>query len=160
MTVCVAHDLAAAVVAILDAGSFILSIDPQGPTYDVDTALEDMDELHVDVVPGPLEMIPDSRVSVAYTASVDVAVRYRFGTDEQFADTGKVDVSEIYKYMLLTQQIAEEVAKPANRAPSSVPTAAWIGCEIRWPWVPDDMRQRRQYTGIVRATYRVAMDLA
>lgn len=152
------HDTTEAVKTLLAAGSFSKSIDPQF-VYDTELPLEDLDTLRVDVVAASLVQVPDSRVSVRYEVGVDVAVRYRFGVADQTASTGDVTLAAIEGYVDLLEELAEYLADPDNRVPSTKTAAVWVGNEMRVPWVPEHLRQNRQYTGIFRATYQVMKDL-
>jgi hypothetical protein len=89
---------------------------------------------------------------------IDIAVRYRFGSSEQETD-GSIDVDEIKVYVDLLEEIGEVLADRDNRILSDKIDAVWTGNEIRVPWVPDHLRQNRQYTGILRATYVVDKDV-
>lgn len=150
------HDTAAAVKTLLDGASLSKAFDPRF-VYDTNLPLEDADTLHVDIVASGLSCVPDSRISLRYEALLDIAVRYRFGTIEQSSD-GSIDVDEIQPYVALLEEIGELLADPDNRKLATQTLATWIGTEIRFPWVPEHLRQNRQYTGILRATYVVAKD--
>lgn len=152
------HDTAEAVKTLIDGATLTLAFTPSF-VYDTNLELEDTDTLHVDVVAAGLSCVPDSRVSLRYEALVDVAVRYRFGTADQVAATGAIDVTKIEPYTALLEEIAELLADPDNRKLATKTVATWVGSEIRYPWVPEHLRTMRQYTGILRATYVVAKDL-
>jgi hypothetical protein len=155
------HDTASAVVTLLNAGvtasAFTVSF-AAAASYDTELLLEDADNaLSVVVVPASLIVSPDSRVSVRYEAGIDVALRYRFTTTHQGSD-GKVTTANVGIYMGVLEEVSQYLAKPANRALATKPTAGWIGNELRYPWIPEHLRNFRQYTGIFRATYRVAVE--
>ena len=74
-------EIADAVVTALEAATLSKSIDPIRSYAEWDEALEEFDELHVDVVPlqtGPTTEL-DDRGSVEYACEIDIGVRYRFG---------------------------------------------------------------------------------
>jgi hypothetical protein len=148
------HDTADAVMELLATGTFSKTIDPQ-VSYDTELLLENAGTLRVDVVAAALTAVADSRISLRYEAGIDIAVRYRFGLSEQ-ETTGAVDVKEVGAFLQLLEEIGEHLATPANRHLPLKVMATWISNEIRFPWVPDHLRQQRQYTGILRATYAVA----
>jgi sulfite reductase beta subunit-like hemoprotein len=101
----------------------------------------------------------DSRSSLAYNALIDVAVRYKFAAATQIYATQEIDLTYIEEYVDLLEAIAEHLATPGNRALTAKTDATWLRNEMRAPWVPEHIREHRQYTGIVRATYYVAKDL-
>jgi len=150
------HDTADAVRSQIAAGSYTLSFTPT-LQYDTDLVLEDIDTLDVAIVAASLTQQADSRNSLRYEVGVDVAVRYRFGTAEHDGE-GKIKTAQIEAYIGLLEEIAEELADPSNRTLTDKAAAAWIRNEFRYPWVPEHLRQNRQYTGIFRATYVVMMD--
>jgi len=147
------HDTADAVKELIDAGAYSKDFDIE-LAYDTELLLEDAGTLQVIVVAAGLEVSVDSRYSLAYECSIDIAVRYRFGTDET-DDDGKVNHNEVEAYLNLLEEIGEHLADPDNRVPSRKTLASWIGNDIRMPYVPDHIRNQRQYTGILRARYRV-----
>lgn len=151
------HDIAAAVKSLLDGASLSKTLDVR-LTYDTELVLEDLDTLHVDLVAAGLSTIPESRSSLEYNAQIDVAVRYRFGVLEHDTD-GSIDVEEIAPYLALLEEIGEYLADPDNRRPPLKSDAVWIGNEIRAPWVPEQLRNNRQYTGIMRVTYALEKDV-
>lgn len=154
------HDTAEAVRDLLDAASLSLAFDAS-LSYDSELPLEDLDSLHVDVLAASLLQEPASRGSVGYNIGVDIAVRYRFGVADQVSTTQQIDVDSIGDYITLLEDIAEHLADPDNRVLTAVtgkPT--WLRNEIRFPWVPQMLRENRQYTGIMRATYFAESDLA
>ena len=155
------HDTAAAVTTLLNAGVALdaFTVDFTAATaYDTDLLLENADDaLSVLVVPAGLACVADSRVSVRYDVGVDVALRYRFGTSDQNAD-GTIKIASIGTYVGVLEEVMQYLAKPANRALATKLTAGWMTNEIRYPWVPDHLRNNRQFTGIFRATYRVAVE--
>lgn len=151
------HDTALAVKTLLDAATLSKAFDPRF-VYDTNLPLEDTNTLHVDIVAAGLECVPDSRGSLQYDVQIDIGVRYRFGTVEQDTD-GSIDVDEIKPYVDLLEEVGEVLADKDNRILATKIDAVWTGNEIRAPWVPDHLRQNRQYTGILRATYVVDKDV-
>ena len=152
------HDTALAVKTLLDGATLSKAFDPRF-VYDTNLPLEDADTLHVDVVAAGLECVPDTRGSLQYDVAIDIAVRYRFGSSEQEAIDGSIAVDEIKPYVDLLHEIGELLADPDNRILTTKIDAVWTGNEIRYPWVPDHLRQNRQYTGVLRATYVIDKDV-
>ncbi len=152
------HGTTKAVRDMLAVGIFSLSIDPQ-VSYDAELALEDMGTLHVDVMGASLVQVPSSRISIRYDIGIDIAVRYRFGVTDQVASTQAVHIDLAGAYIDLLEELAEHLADSDNRTLSSTLSPSWSSNEMRLPWVPEHMRQNRQYTGIMRATYFADKDL-
>lgn len=151
------HDIADAVKDLLDAATLSKAFDVR-LAYDTELQLEDLDTLSVDLVAAGLTVSSESRSSLEYNAVLDIAVRYRFGVAEQETD-GSIAVEEIAEYLELLEEIGEHLADPDNRQLATTTPATWISNEIRFPWVPEHLRNNRQYTGILRATYYAAKDL-
>lgn len=151
------HDTAVAVKALLDGATLSKAFDSRF-VYDTNLPLEDADQLHVDIVIGGWSQVPNDRASVQNDVGIDIAVRYRFGTIEQDND-GSIAVDEIGPYLNLLEEIGDLLANPGNRILVDKIDAIWTGNEVRAPWVPDHLRQNRQYTGILRATYVVDKDV-
>jgi len=153
------HDTAEAVRDLLNAASLTIDFDAD-VRYDPELPLEDLDSLHVDVVAASLQQERSSRSSVAYNIGVDIAVRYRFGVSDQVAATQAIDIDSVGDYISLLEEIAEHLADPDNRVLTAVTgKPSWLNNDIRMPWVPQLLRENRQYTGIMRATYFRDKDL-
>lgn len=154
------HDTCDAVVALLNAGvtADAFAVDFTAATsYDTELLLEDAGTVSVVCVPASSACVADSRVSLRYDVGIDVALRYRFGTTDQ-ETTGKVKNASIETYIELLEEMGEYLAYPTRRALPTKLACAWTGNELRYPWIPDHLRQHRQFTGIFRATYRVAVE--
>jgi len=153
------HDTAEAVRDLLNAASLTIDFDAD-VSYDPELPLEDLDSLHVDVVAASLQQERSSRAGVAYNIGVDIAVRYRFGVSDQVAATQAIDIDSVGAYISLLEEIAEHLADPDNRVLTAVTgKPSWLTNDIRLPWVPQLLRENRQYTGIMRATYFCDKDL-
>lgn len=117
-----------------------------------DEALEDLNTLHVDVVPlqtGPGTSL-EARGEVEYTCEIDIGVRYRFGTADQELTTGRVDTDKVDALKLLVQTIAEFFM--TDRL-ADTHTASWQETEIKLGWSRKHLRQMRQFFGFVRLTF-------
>jgi hypothetical protein len=110
--------------------------------------------LYVDVVPVATaqEIEASSRSTIAYTCPVDVAVRMKFGADRQDQDTGRIAIEEVDALMLLVQEIHERFTLTRMQ---DFDAAAWQGTKrLVAPHKPH-LRDIRQFTGIVRVSFRV-----
>lgn len=152
------HDTADAVRAVLAAGSFTKSATPI-VSYDTELPLDEANTIRVDVVAAGMTSESESRISLRYNVLIDVAVRFKFDPSTQIFATGKIGLSHIEGFVDYLEELAEHLAKPANRALTGKTDATWLRNEIRAPWIPEHIREHRQYTGILRATYYVAKDL-
>lgn len=154
------HDTAEAVRQLLNDAPLSVPVEAE-LCYDTELPLEDLDTLHVSVLAASLVQEPSSRASVAYNIGIDVAVRYRFGVYDQVATTRAIDVDSVGAYVSLLEEIAEHLADPDKRVLTGVAgQPAWVSNEIRFPWVPQQLREHRQYTGILRATFFCDQDLS
>ena len=145
-------DIADAVTTALASGTFSKQFTPVRSYAEWDDALEDLNELHVDVVPlqtGPATTLQE-RASVEYSCQVDIGVRYRFGTSEQESTTGRVDVVEVDGLKLLLQEIAEFFM--VDRL-TDTNLATWQETNIQHSWSRPHLKNFRQYFGFVRLTF-------
>lgn len=118
--------------------------------------LKDVDRLHVDVVPffrGVTELFAQKEIQ--YVVPVDVAVRQRFASDQDRGD-GRIPIAKVYELIELVEEIGEffHVKRLAN-----FDAAVWDETEVRVWYSRRDLRELRQYTGIVRVTHLVHKDL-
>ena len=151
-------EIADAVVTALEAATLSKSIDPVRSYAEWDEALEEFDELHVDVVPlqtGPTTEL-DDRGSVEYACEIDIGVRYRFGAESQESTTGRVATDEVDALKLLVQEIAEYFI--TDRFADS-PFAVWQETEIKLGWSRKHLRTMRQFFGFVRLTFSATRTL-
>jgi hypothetical protein len=146
-------DIADAITAALDTAAFSQAFTPVRSYAEWEDALEDLNTLHVDVVPvqtGPATEL-DDRADVEYDCEIDIGVRYRFGTADQVSATGRVDTAKVDELILLVQEIAEffmvDRLADAN-------TAVWQDTEIKLGWSRKHLRQLRQFFGFVRLTFK------
>lgn len=145
-------DIADAVKDALEAGAFSVAIEPVRSYAEWDEALEDLNTLHVDVVPvqtGPATEL-ETRGEVEYTCEIDIGVRYRFGTSESESSTGRVAVEEVDRLKLLVQEIAEFFM--TDRFDDAT-AGVWQETEIKLGWSRKHLRQMRQFFGFVRLTF-------
>ena len=115
--------------------------------------------LYVDVVPVAtgLEIEAASQATLAYTCPIDIAVRYKFGQDTMNNDTGRIELAEIDKLMLLVQEIHEHFTLERMQ---SFDAASWSGTKrLVAPHKPH-LREFRQFTGIVRVTFNAHQKVA
>lgn len=107
-----------------------------------DFKLEDMDTLHVSVVPKSITEEVASRSSADYHYQIDIGVQKRFSSIEN---------TEIDPLVDLVEQIAA-LFKLATLA--EYPSVTWIKTEHPALYSPEHMAQLRQFTSVLTLTYR------
>lgn len=137
---------------------------------DWDEALEDLDTLHVDVVPvgpGNPKLVMLTRSAWEYVVSVQIGVRKRFGHTDQDSTTGRILAEEIDALILLLEKIGKyfmpSQTTQTGRRLADMPEAVWMpevgererGTEFQTSFDREMLRNNRQYIGIVRLTYKV-----
>jgi hypothetical protein len=134
----------------LNAHTFTLRFTAER-SYRTDLELEDLDTLHVDVVPvnAPSELA--SREVISYDCSVDIAVRKKFEPKDH-DKAGEIDRDEIDRLMLLVQEVHEFLVR---RRLTTFEEAAWQSTDIRLWYFPRHLREFRQFTGLIRVVFRV-----
>ena len=135
----------------LEAGVFSQDFTP-GETFDPRMKLEDADTLKVDVVPVGVRPERENRGEIAWDSTCDIGVRYRFGTDEQDEDTGKTRNRHIHELFYLEQEIIQYLVRSSRLQYYDL--ARLMEFDIRVTWVPKHLEEWRQFTGILRVTYR------
>lgn len=140
----VADDLAAEMVN----GLFSTDFTPERSYADEDMELTAAGELRVDVViVGEANIELHDRAHLGADFILDIGVRYKFGTDEQGAD-GRIANDAVAPYELLLQELLVFVAK------KRLTDAVWKGSEVRTRRVNKHLREWKQFTGILRVTFR------
>ena len=135
-------DVAEAIVAELNAASFSLAFTARRaylPRY----KLEDMEELHVTVVPKADTMLPGDRGKSRHDFQMDVAVQKKLVTGEN---------GEIDPLMSLTEEIADYFR--AKRL-ALFASAVWGQTDARAIYAPEHLEQLGQFTSVVTFTFRV-----
>lgn len=134
-----------------DDGTFIVTPGAVMSYGDWDDPLQEMDAaLHLDVVPAGIDTELDDRGEVVYTVSTDVAVRQRFGQDNQVASTGRLDLETLDELGLLTEQLHEFFC--GDRLESQL-QAAWVRTEYRASYIRKHLRELRQWTSVIRVVH-------
>jgi hypothetical protein len=150
--------VAKAVVSQLAAASLSRAFTPIRSWADWVRPLEDddkceEDKLYVDVVPVATaqEIEASSRATLAYTCPIDIAVRRKFSPKFQDQDTLRINVREVDALMFLVQEIHELFTLARMQ---DFEAGTWM--ETRRLVAPHKahLRDWRQFTGIVRVTFR------
>ena len=135
-------DIAEAVVAELNAGSFSLPF-TAARHYRPVFELEEMQTLHVTVVPKGTAIQPNSRNSNQHDIDIDVAIQQKLET---------ADNTDIDPLMTLVDEIADQFRfKRLN----SFPNAVWVKTENQPVYAQEHLDQLRQFTSLLTLTFRV-----
>lgn len=123
--------------------------------------LKDADKLHIDVVAHTTEQEHQlsARGRLQFDCPIDIAVRKRLSFQEQDAASGLLNPDEIDSLVKLTEDL--HVLFTASRLPD-LNCAVWhpqkgtrvLVCPMR-----EHLRELRQFTSIVRVTFRADMKL-
>lgn len=133
-----------------EATAILHDIDSQDSFADWDIVLEDLDVLHIDVVPTADETALAGRGNTRHRCSVDVGVRKKFDAKDQDPQTGRIKRERIKELISLYEEIVEiftgkrmEYYEPAH----------WVATLNRNPYSRQHLRENRQYTGIATLTF-------
>lgn len=140
----------------LAMGEFSQDFEPS-ETFDATLLLEDMDTLHVDVVPVGSDPDWESRGWVAWDNVLHVAIRKRFGEDDQDAATGAVRNRHIHELLLLEQEILMYLFSKAKTLRGYSAAQMNLRPEVQEKWDPDGIRNHRQFTSIIRLSYKTEL---
>ena len=135
-------DIADAVVASLNAGSFALEFEA-ARKYQPVFELQEMHSLHVSVVPKSLAITTASRDSGYFDCAIDIGVQKKVDTEQ----SGDIDA-----LVNLVEQIADHLRM---KRLDGLPEAAWLSIANEPVFAPDHMDQIRQFTSVLTVTYRV-----
>jgi hypothetical protein len=147
--------VADAITRELAAATLSLSFNPIR-SYNSETKLEDTDVLHVDVVPVAPTVDIETVHSLSYDCVIDIGIRKRFGAETQVDDSGKVKNEEIDRLIFFEQELIQFLAL---RALNVYDKAKFLALEMRTAWASEHIREYRQFTSILRITYRVSWEL-
>lgn len=151
--------VATAVLAMVSDADLSQKFTAERSYADWELELTDYSRLHVDVVPVMNDQLVDlaargiaAGAKVNYTVPIDIAVRYRFGQDEQDDTTGRIPNAAVDSLVALVVDIAELFTKQRL-----TDFTAGVHQETRITANPvkQHLHQLRQFTGIVRVTFRV-----
>jgi hypothetical protein len=135
-------DIADAVVASLNAGSFALEFEAERK-YQPVFELQDMQTLHVSVVPKSLAITTAARDSGFFDVAIDIGVQKKVNPDQP---------DELDALMNLVEQIADHLRM---KRLDDAPNAAWLSVANEPVFSPEHLEQWRQFTSVLTVTYRV-----
>ena len=168
MTLPIAAAVAQAVVDKIQASALEHDFTPERSYADWELKLEnmdlldlrDIDKLHVDVVAHTTQQQQDvsARGMARFIQPVDIAVRRKFGQDKQKEDTGRIKIEEIDALVLLVQQLClmfTQVLLDVTDYPGAVWDSENGGTSILYNPDQKTLREKRQFTGLIRIFFRV-----
>ena len=135
-------DIAEAVVAQLNAGTFSLAFTAERAFLPV-FELSDLKDLRVTVVPKSVRITPGGRSHNQHDCAIDVAVQKKLDA---------ADNVEIDPLMTLVDEIADFFRL---RRLESYPGAIWLRTENEPVYSQEHLDQLRQFTGLLTFTFRV-----
>jgi len=117
-----------------------------------DESLEDLNVLHLDVVPSSLEHDIETRGDIKWIVGVDVGVRQRFGQDSQNTSTGRIAIEELDAIAYLFQEICEFFT--TDRL-VDFDSCVWSSTTVRTAFARMVLKENRQFQAIVRIIHEV-----
>lgn len=141
MSESVLNAVADAVVESLNQATFSLSF-AAARHYQPKFELKEMNELHVSVVPRGIVEKRISRSLTAFDCGIDIGVQQRVGTEKAQLDALSNLVTEIRDHV-------RDVKLP------EYPRSPVIELMIDPVFAPEHLDELRQFTSVVRVTYRV-----
>ena len=124
-----------------------------------DLLLKHGDDLRIDVQVGDCTTDIITRAETKYMCRTDIAVRKHFVQAEEDADTGEIDTDEIDRLILLVQEIHDFFTRNSDdgsgRRLATYNDATCESAAFRPLYVPDHLREHRQFTGIVTVEHKV-----
>lgn len=138
----VAVDVADAVVASLNGGSFAVALDAERKFVPV-AELADLAALQVTVVPKATAISIATRDSSFFDCTVDIGIQQKVNAD---------DPSEIEALIDLTEQVVDHLR---FKSLDALPEAAWLSIAHEPIFAPEHLDQQRVFTSVVTVTYRL-----
>lgn len=126
--------------------------------------LRDIDKLRVDVVAHTTQQQSgvSARGKARFIVPVDIAVRRKFGKDKQKEDSGRIKVEEIDALVLLVQTLCVMFTQAVLEI-DGYDGAVWDsengGTQVLANPDQKQLREKRQFTGLVRLFFRVDVTL-
>lgn len=156
----IAVSVADELVAMLVTASATFSggeILPVRSYADWELELPEASDLLIDVAPVTTEQKAElaSRSKMGFDVPVDIAVRRRFGQENQ-DEFGRVALVEVDALMLLVEEILTAFAMQRM---TNFQAASWQETKILVAPIREHLHKHKQFSGIVRLTFRAHKDL-
>lgn len=152
MAEAIAVTVAKAVTDHLGRATFGQAVTIERSYADWELALDEAATTRIDVVLVTTEQTTEltTRGGSQYLVPIDIAVRKRFEVDGDRIPNDQVDA-----LMLLVQNVHDHFTP---ERPNDFPIASWEETKILVAPLTKHLRELRQFTGIVRVTFRVYKD--
>jgi hypothetical protein len=135
-------DVADAVVASLNAGSFALPF-TAARKYVPAVELSDLADLNVTVVPKSAEITTATRTSSYFDCTIDIGIQQKVNPNEPAELDALAD-------------LAEQIVDHLRLSPlDALPEAVWLSIANEPVFAPEHLDQQRVFTSVVSVTYRV-----
>jgi hypothetical protein len=118
-------------------------------SFDTELALENAATLDVTIVPGRATSQLLDRDDREGDYTIDVAVRKRATLENQ------AEVEALFAIQREIDSYLFELDAAFGRRLPRYAAAMWTASTLRWPYVPQHLRQQRQFTGINSITYHI-----
>lgn len=139
--------LADEVAKDLAQGTWEIEFVSGGRKYHPSATIEETDQPLVTVAAVAQRMTPDSRSAWAYEYDIDVGVQHRLNGDQD-------EHTYFDPAMRLLEQIADKYRSTRPTIADCVLIGAAFGGPTEQPYLPDHIHQLKQFTGVVRLTFR------
>lgn len=143
--------LADAIVTLLNAQTFATAFTATR-IYDPLRPLEENETLRIDVVLGDRKSDPLDRSRLTEDVRVEVAARQVISA----AAGSAAETTALDALVALVEEINTFLCAPAQRRP--VAWAGWQRSELVYPYLPAHLREKRQFTSLLRMSYLVVTD--
>ncbi len=135
--------IAQAVTDELNAGTFsqpLVAVREYWPAFD----LQEMQNLHVTVVPRGVRISLADRTRVQHEVLIDIAVQKKVAQET---------AAELDPLMALVQEVVDFLK---HRRLTAIPDAIWIRTENEPVFAQEHLSELRQFTSLLTVTYRLA----
>lgn len=141
-------------IAAVDWG---IEFDLERSYLDVDAPLEELDRLRVDVVVPEEwdEHILDTQADEAYVATIEVAIRKRFGLEQQNQAAGGLRTEAIDELINLASTMARYFT--ADRLSAfDTENVSWQSMQLAQLYSRKQLAESRQFTSIIEFTFEIS----
>jgi hypothetical protein len=124
---------------------------------DVDATLEELDRLRVDVVVPEEwdEHILDTKADEAYVATIEVAIRKRFGVEGQNQAAGGIRTEAIDELVTLASTMARYFTADRLNA-FDTENVSWQSMQLAQLYSRRQLAESRQFTAIIEFTFEIS----
>lgn len=146
-------DLVDAIVAAINAATWSLTFRASRSYRDVDVTMEELDTLHVDVIV-PQDWSDyqlESRGTDQATVAIDIAIRKRFGLEQQNQAAGGVQETEVDRLYTLAIDMARYFSTDRFEGVE----ANWNATDLVQAYDSEQLINDRQFTAVITLEFLV-----